>query len=165
MYIFYKVLTIIKCNYKSCNWHEKERKPRTTKGRKDHIVCPCGCRKQMFCSLLLEVVKCRAFSECNLTTSTKRKKFILRDVQFNDFFLFTVLFLCLHLFISGCAGSSLLYVGFLQLSPARTTLRCQGFSMWWLLFLQYTDSRVQTWQGWHTGLASLRHVGSPPTRD
>lgn len=77
MYIFYKVLTIIKCNYKSCNWHEKERKSRTTKGRKAHIVCPCGCRKWMFSSLLLEVVKCRAFSECNLTTSTKRKKFIL----------------------------------------------------------------------------------------
>lgn len=46
IYIFYKVLTIIKCNYKSCNWQEKERKG------KDHIVCHCAAESG--CSLVSE---------------------------------------------------------------------------------------------------------------
>ena len=48
-------------------------------------------------------------------------------------------------FIFGGAGSSLVHKGFLWLQRTEAThwLRCSGFSLWWLLSLHSTGSRVQ----------------------
>ena len=89
------------------------------------------------------------------------------------------------MFIFGCVGSSLLRG--LSLVAARggySSLRCTGFSLWWLLLFQstgprhagfsscgtwaqqlwLTGSRVQAQQLWRTGLVAPRHVGSSRTR-
>ena len=69
-------------------------------------------------------------------------------------------------------------------SAGYSSLRCTGFSLWWLLLLWSTGSRhicfsscgmqaQQLWlmgsrvqdQLWHTGLAAPWHVGSYQTRD
>ena len=42
-------------------------------------------------------------------------------------------------------------------SRGYSSLRCAGFSLWWLLLLQSTGSRL-------TGLVALRHMGSSRTR-
>ena len=65
----------------------------------------------------------------------------------------------INYFISGCSGSSLLHVGFLQLQRARAHGGAQasdssGFSCCRALALGLVGSVV-----WHTGLAALQHVG------
>ena len=73
----------------------------------------------------------------------------------------------IYLFIFGCAGSSLLREGFLQLWIVRTTLQlwCVGFSLQWLLLLwSMGSSACGLQQLWHTGLAAPCHVGSSQTR-
>ena len=60
---------------------------------------------------------------------------------FNKFIYFIILF---YLFIvSGCVGSLLLRAGFslVAASGGYSSLRCTGFSFWWLLLLQSTGSR------------------------
>ena len=61
-------------------------------------------------------------------------------------------------FIFGCVGSLLLHVGFLvAVSRGYSSLRCTGFSLWWLLLLQSMGSR-------RAGLVP-RHVGSSRAGD
>ena len=52
-------------------------------------------------------------------------------------------------FIFGCVGSSLLHVGFalVAASGGYSSMRCTGFSLWWLLLLWSTGSR-------HAGFSS-----------
>ena len=58
-------------------------------------------------------------------------------------------------------------------SGGYSSLRCAGFSLWWLLLLQSMGSRragfssCGSWaqQLWHMGLVAPRHVGSSWTRD
>ena len=58
-------------------------------------------------------------------------------------------------FFFGCAGSSLLHVGFLQLWQARATLHFHvGFSLQWLTLLQSTDSRCASFVVAVHGLSS-----------
>ena len=81
----------------------------------------------------------------------------------------------LFLFTYGCAGSSLLCAGLLQLQTAGATLSfwCAGFSLQWLLLLQNTDLRdmgfgswgVWTQQLWCMDSAIPLHVESSQTRD
>ena len=54
-----------------------------------------------------------------------------------------VLFILFYLFIFGCVGSLLLRTSFLLVvaSRGRSSLRCAGFSLQWLLLLRSTDSR------------------------
>ena len=58
-------------------------------------------------------------------------------------------FFLIYFFIFGCVGSSLLCAGFslVAASGGYSSLRCTGFSMWWLLLLQSTGSR-------HAGFSS-----------
>ena len=57
-------------------------------------------------------------------------------------------------------------------SGGYSSLRCVGFSLRWLLWLQSTGSRrvgfssCSAWAQylWHTGLVAPRHVGSSQTR-
>ena len=75
------------------------------------------------------------------------------------FFLITViyLFIIIIFYFFGCVGSS---------------LRCTGFSLWWLLLLRNTGSRGAAFSScgsqaqwlWLTGLVAPRHVGSSRTR-
>ena len=44
-------------------------------------------------------------------------------------------------------------------------LRCESFSLRWLLLLQSTRSRAEAQQLRHTGLVALKHAGSSSTRD
>ena len=61
-----------------------------------------------------------------------------------------------------CPGSSLLCVGFLQLWQMRVTLLWgAGFSLWWLLLLQSTGSRVQA-QQYGTQAYLLRNMQDLP---
>ena len=46
----------------------------------------------------------------------------------------------------------------------RSSLRCVGFSLQWLLPLQSMGSRAQAQELWLTGLVAPRHVGSSRTR-
>ena len=72
----------------------------------------------------------------------------------------------------GCAGS-LLLCGLSLVMESRATLRCRGFSLWWLLLLWRTGSRCAgfsicgTWAQklWCMGLVALQHVESSLTRD
>ena len=66
-------------------------------------------------------------------------------------------------FTCGFAVSSLLCEGFLELHWVGVTLWLwwSGFSLWWLLFLQSTGSRVVV----ALGLIALGHVGSSRIRD
>ena len=79
-------------------------------------------------------------------------------------------------FTFGCVGSLLLHAGFLQLRQVEdySSLRCAGFSLWWLLLLWsmgsrrmgfsscgmqaqqlwLTGSRAQAQQLWRTGLVA-----------
>ena len=95
----------------------------------------------------------------------------------NLLILFTYFWLC-WVFAAAC-GLSLVVV-----SRGYSSLRCAGFSMWWLLLLQstgsrrtgfsscgtwaqqlwLTGSRAQAQQLWHTGLVALQHAGSSQTR-
>ena len=50
-------------------------------------------------------------------------------------------------------------------SGGYSSLWCASFSLWWLLLLRSTGSRVQAQQLWRTGLAAPQHVGSSRTRD
>ena len=65
------------------------------------------------------------------------------------FFFFFKFYLFIYLFIFGCAGSSLLCMGFSLVSANGdySLLRCAGFSLRWLLLLRSTGSR-------HTGFSS-----------
>ena len=59
----------------------------------------------------------------------------------------------IHLFIFGCAGSSLLHgLSLTVASRGYSSLQRSGSSLWWLLLLQSTGSRVY-------GLQQLLHVG------
>ena len=94
-----------------------------------------------------------------------------------DFFFFLIF---------GCIGSSLLRAGFslVVASGGYSSLRCAGFSWWWLLLLRsmgssctgfsscgtrtqqlwLAGSRAQAQQLWCTGLVALQQVGSSWTR-
>ena len=58
-------------------------------------------------------------------------------------------------------------------SGGYSSLRCTGFSLWWLLLLRSTGSRragfsscgSRAQQLWRTGLVAPQHVGSSQTRD
>ena len=81
-----------------------------------------------------------------------------------------------HLFI-GCAGSSVLHAGFLQLQQvgAILQLQCTGFSLQRLLLLQsiassvcgfqLPGSRAQAQQLWLMGLVAPHHARSSQIRD
>ena len=59
------------------------------------------------------------------------------DANVRAFYLFIF-----YLFIFGCVGSSLLRAGpLVAVSGGCSSLRCAGFSLWWLLLLQSTGSR------------------------
>ena len=83
-------------------------------------------------------------------------------------------FIFFNKFIFGCVGSLLLHTGFLQLqwSWGYSSLRCAGFSLWWLLLLWSSGSRwtgfsscgTRAQQLWRRGLVAPRHVGSSRTR-
>ena len=82
------------------------------------------------------------------------------------FFLTDYFFKLINLFIYGCAGSSPLCKGLLQLQQAGATLhRCarashhRGLSC---CGAQAPDAQAQ--QSWLTGPATLRHVGSSQIR-
>ena len=79
-----------------------------------------------------------------------------------------------------CAGPSLLRAGFslVAVSGGYSSLRCSGFSLWWLLLSQSVGSRAcrlrqlrlagpRVWaqQLWYTGLVAPSLVGSSWTRD
>ena len=49
-------------------------------------------------------------------------------------------------------------------SGGYSSLRCAGFSLWWLLLLRSTGSRARAQYLWHTGLVAPQHMGSSQTR-
>ena len=67
----------------------------------------------------------------------------------------------MHVFLFGCAGSSLLWELFSSCNEPGATLwlRCIGFSLRWLLSW-HTGSRAQAQQSWSIGLVAPQHVGS-----
>ena len=83
---------------------------------------------------------------------------------FSLFFFFLILFI--YLFIYGCAGSSFLCDGFLQLQQVGATLhrsvRASHYRGLSCCRAQAPDAQAQ--QLWLTGLVALRHVGSSQTR-
>ena len=76
-----------------------------------------------------------------------------------NFFFLTYLF---NLFIFGCVGSSLLCEGFplVAASGGYSSLRCAGFSLWWLLLLQSTGSRRTGFRSCSTRASVVWLVGS-----
>ena len=68
----------------------------------------------------------------------------------------------IYLFIFGCVGSSLLHAGFLW--GLRSSLRCAGFSLWWLLLLQSTGSRLTGFSSCGAQAQQLWLVGSRERR-
>ena len=78
----------------------------------------------------------------------------------NSFFLNFIYFQLHWLFIATHRLS------LVAVSRSYSSLRCRGFSLQWLLWLQSRGSRVHRLQQlWHTGLVALQHVGSSWTRD
>ena len=85
-----------------------------------------------------------------------------------DFLAASCTLLFTFLFIRGCAGSWLRSRGFLQSQRVGDTLqlRCRGFALWRLLFLQSVGSRALGLQQLGLqGLVGPWYVGSSPTRD
>ena len=77
------------------------------------------------------------------------------------FFFFNLLiYFCLHWVFMATQGLSLVAV-----SGGYSSLRCAGFSLWWLLLLGSTGSKVQAQHLWHMGLVALQHEGSSQIRD
>ena len=102
------------------------------------------------------------------------------DVSFFKIYFYNLFFyFWLHWVFIAVPGLSLA-----EASGGYFSLWCVGFSLWWLLLcsmgsrragfssrgtwaqqLWLTGTRAQAQQLWHTGLVSLRHVGSSWTRD
>ena len=69
---------------------------------------------------------------------------------FNLFILFIYFWLC-WVFVT-VHGLSLVAV-----SRGYSSLQCAGFSLWWLLLLRSTCSRVQAQELWHVGSVVVAH--------
>ena len=63
--------------------------------------------------------------------------FVFENILSHDFFFL------IYLFVFGCVGSLLLHAGFslVAVSGSYSSMRCTGFSSWWLLLLRSTGSR------------------------
>ena len=68
------------------------------------------------------------------------KRVIFKKIYYKSYFVFTFFInLFILLFYFGCIGSLLLHAGFsmIEASGGYSSLRCEGFSLWWLLVAQH----------------------------
>ena len=71
----------------------------------------------------------------------------------------------IYLFFAGLGLCCVCRLSLVAMNRGYSSWQYTSFSLWWLLFLQSVDSRTQAQYLWHTGLVTLRHVGSSWTRD